>query len=130
MHPLFGYKPPQYRPVRPTVKNDLSQSEARTWMPPKTYIWRANTKFAWASRCPPHKAHTEPWIRHDADSFNAMWACVVSTWHEWLSTKRLDISWAPDFVIEDVKAYRASLDAEDGDAASTSMIVSRSLSIT
>ena len=73
-HPLFKRVGPSEMPVG---ENDLPQAEAKKFLPPKTYIWRANKKGSWHTHTYPHKQHSESWSSHGGDSAKAMWAGIL-----------------------------------------------------
>ena len=85
-HPLKPYKFPK---ALPTGLNDLDQKEAKTYLPPDSFIWRGNIKGAWFCTVGAHKDHAEPWSKHGMDSSVAMWACIRFAWLQWLDDHSL-----------------------------------------
>lgn len=76
-HPLHGMA---YAAKMPVASNDMLQSEAKEYLPPGAFIWRANVKGAWCVHFAPHKSHSESWAAHNHDSGNAMLASVRHVW--------------------------------------------------
>ncbi len=51
---------------------DVSQQEAKRYLPPGASIWRANHHGSWQVHLKPHKRHSESWSLHDGNSQQAM----------------------------------------------------------
>jgi len=79
----------------PTATNDMLQSEAKLYLPPGAFIWRANVKGAWCVHFAPHKSHSESWAAHHHDSGKAMMAAGRFVWREFLDDHALDESHCP-----------------------------------
>ena len=92
LHPLNPYT---FVAKVPDGTNDLAQSEAKLYLPPGAFIWRANLRGAWYSHYPPHKTHCESWSNHQFDSRQAMFAAVRHVWMQWLGDEGLDESHCP-----------------------------------
>ncbi len=86
---------PSLPAVLKSASNDLPQSEAKTFMPPGGYIWRANFGGSWQCHVPPHSRHTESWAQHGNDSRKAMLACIRFAWCQFLEEKHLEITDCP-----------------------------------
>lgn len=91
-HPLHGYK---FVKSVPVARNDLTQAEAKQFLPPDTYLWRANTKGCWMARVLPHGSHSETWSKHGGDSAAALWAIIRFVWAQWLDDKCLPHNQCP-----------------------------------
>ena len=76
-HPLFGMKFPDKYPAE---DDEVDQSEAKQYLPPKCTIWKAGKRGAWAFHPEGHARMSEPWSRHGGSSRRAMLACVQRAW--------------------------------------------------
>ena len=91
-HPLYKKKFPGEMPV---ARDDLPQHRAKTFMPPKTYIWRSNQRGEWHVHVPGHKRHHEAWACHGNSSFDAMTAAVRWAWRLWRSDHNAPLTHIP-----------------------------------
>ena len=91
-HPLHGYR---FVETGPEAQNDLSQKEAKRYMPPDSYLWRANKKGCWCARVLPHRSRSESWSKHDGDSTAAMLCVARNSWETWLADRGLPTSHCP-----------------------------------
>ncbi len=91
-HPLYRVK---YPATAPDPKDDVPQSTAKRYMPPNTYIWRANTIGAWLWNFPGVARGRVPWSRFDNNSFAAMNQCLRDAWRAWLEHHSLPLSHCP-----------------------------------
>ncbi len=74
---------------------DVSQKDAKAFLPPGASIWRANYKGSWEVHLKPHKRHSENWQIHDNNSHAAMLASVRFVWRQWLFDNSMDVSQCP-----------------------------------
>ncbi len=74
---------------------DISQAEAKCYLPPKAAIWRANFVGAWCVHLPPHSRHTERWDLHGDSSVGAMKAACRFVWTQWLEDNGLATAKCP-----------------------------------
>jgi len=95
LHPL--YKNKFAASAKPPAKgsNDIPQSQARTFMPPKTSVWRGNNRGLWACHVKGHRRFSEPWSMHGGDSFLAMIAVAQKAWRLFCRDEQLDTSVCP-----------------------------------
>ena len=78
-HPLYNIKLPKALPSQLTHK-DLTQPEAKVFMPPGSYLWRSVKHGSWEAHCPPHRRFSEPWARYAGSSYEAMHVCIRRAW--------------------------------------------------
>lgn len=92
-HPLHGLKFPG-KP--PSATDDISQAEARVWLPPNTYLWRNNNEGKWLFNQPSIKRRGRAaWSAHGGSSLKALRACLREAWENYLEVFRLPNSHCP-----------------------------------
>jgi len=94
LHPLHGKKFPASA-ARPVGTNDVSQNVAKTYLPPKTSIWRGETRGLWACHVQGHKRFSEQWSHHEGDSWEALMAVIRKAWRMFSRDEQLPVSACP-----------------------------------
>ena len=90
-HPLNKYK---FVDRMPDASCLTLQADAKQYLPPGAYIWKANSRCAWVSRLPPHSEHAFPWSGHGNQS-ESMVKAVRDSWSLYLADNCLPESHCP-----------------------------------
>lgn len=77
-------KPP--RPFR-LVGDEVDQKDAKQWLPPGAFLWRAWGTSCWIARLPPHGSHSRSW--HEHGHGGALRLVLQCVWEDWLSDEGL-----------------------------------------
>jgi hypothetical protein len=71
---------PRRLPAR--MGTNMSQQEAKEWMPPGSYIWKSNNDGSWCAKLPPFNKVGRSWRRHGEEQ--ALRLVVSLLWHQFM----------------------------------------------
>ena len=97
-HPLNGYTFPKTDVAKSPT--DVTQAYAKSFLPPKSYIWRGNFgDGAWhgsyVHECKRKSHHSAPWIKFGNDSWAAAVEIIRWAWKLYLEEHNLPDSHCP-----------------------------------
>lgn len=81
-----------------------SQAQAKAYMPPGGFLWKARATSSWYSRVPPLSSHSRTTTKADA----LLWV-IVRAWQDWCLLNGVDLKDAP---IEGIEAAVQGLEAD------------------
>ncbi len=86
-HPLYKRV---FAAAPPTPADDLTQSVAKQYFPPGTYVWRANTVGQWKFHIPAMRFRGQAsWSQFGGNSRGALKSCMERAWARFLEEHRL-----------------------------------------
>ena len=75
-----GARGKQQVPAKVVIPHHCAQADAKLLVPPNTSIWRSLVRSKWSGHCKDHKRVTEPFLRHNGSSQDALKACLRALW--------------------------------------------------
>ena len=94
-NPLYMMKYPKELRLPPDAEDDLPQSEAKAYLPPRCSVWRDNMKGGWHFHLAGHRRKSVAWARFGGNSRAAMLEAMRTAWRLFLEDNCLTTAQCP-----------------------------------
>mmetsp|Transcript_143783 Transcript_143783/g.460269 ORF Transcript_143783/g.460269 Transcript_143783/m.460269 type:complete len:181 (+) Transcript_143783:3843-4385(+) len=91
--PAKAKGPAAARKELPKVLCDLQQSDYKLYMPPDSFLWKANGNNSWCGRLPPFPQVSRSWLKYGPE--RSLRLVVSDVWAQWCQLEGLELSGCP-----------------------------------